>query len=68
MQRPKRMRLRGPAPRLPDELTHMTLRRKSPLNEWQQIGLRFLLMFALLGSIITVVTGTVSARMRGSRG
>ena len=54
MQRPKRMRLRAPTPRLPDELTHMTLRRKSPLNEWQQIGLRFLLMFALLGFIVVV--------------
>ena len=54
MQRPKRMKLRAPAPKLPDELTHMTLRRKSPLNEWQQIGLRFVLMFVLLGFIVGV--------------
>lgn len=54
MQRPKRMRLRAPTPKLPDELMHMTLRRKSPLNEWQQIGLRFVLMFVLLGFIVGV--------------
>ena len=54
MQRPKRMKLRAPTPKLPDELTHMTLRRKSPLNEWQQIGLRFALMFVLLGFIVGV--------------
>ena len=32
----------------------MTLRRKSALSEWQQIGLRFLLMFVLLAFIVTI--------------
>lgn len=40
--------------RSPDDLRHMTLRRQSALNEWQQIALRFLLMFVLLGFILSV--------------
>ena len=54
MQQPKRIRVKAPKARLPDEITHMTLRRKSALNEWQQIGLRFALMFALLAFIVGV--------------
>jgi voltage-gated potassium channel len=38
--------------RLPEDLRHMTLRRKPALNEWQQIGLRILLMFAMLAFIV----------------
>ena len=52
MQRPKRIKVRPPGTRLPDEITHMTLRRKSALNEWQQIGLRVLMLLALLAFII----------------
>lgn len=40
--------------RLPEELRHMTLRRKSALNEWQEIGVRLLLMFVLLAFIVGV--------------
>src|SRR5687768_11025487 len=52
MQQPKRKKLRPPTPRLPDDLAHMTLRRKSALNEWQQIGVRILLMMGALTFII----------------
>ena len=45
MKRPRRIKIRPSASRLPDEIAHMTLRRKSTLNEWQQIGVRALLMF-----------------------
>ena len=44
--------MRRRPPRLPDELAHMTLRRKPALNELQQIGLRVLLMFGLLAFIV----------------
>ena len=54
MQQPKRIKVRTPRSRPPEEFTHMTLRRKSALNEWQQIGLRALLMFVLLGFIVAV--------------
>jgi voltage-gated potassium channel len=37
---------------LPDEIAHMTLRRKSTFNEWQQVGIRVLLMFAMLVFIV----------------
>ena len=40
--------------RLHEDLRHMTLRRKSALNEWQQIGLRALLLLALLAFIVAV--------------
>lgn len=53
MQRPRRIRVRPPANRPADELTHMTLRRKSKLNEWQQIAVRAMLMFGLLTLIVT---------------
>ena len=52
MQRPRRVKLRPPISRLPDEIAHMTLRRKASLNEWQQVGVRILLMFVLLILII----------------
>jgi voltage-gated potassium channel len=52
MQRPKRIRVRPPVTRPPDEFVHMTLRRKSTLNEWQQIAVRALLMFVLLALIV----------------
>jgi voltage-gated potassium channel len=52
MQRPKRIKLRAPTTRLPDDLAHMTLRRKPALNEVQQIGVRVLLMLAALTFII----------------
>ena len=54
MQQPKRIKVRAPRTRPADEITHMTLRRKSALNEWQQIGVRALLMFVLLGFIVAV--------------
>ncbi|HVM23204.1 MAG TPA: potassium channel family protein [Sphingomicrobium sp.] len=38
--------------RQPEDLRHMTLRRRSALNEWQQVGLRVLLLLALLAFII----------------
>ena len=44
--------MRRRPPRLPDELAHMTLRRKPALNELQQIGLRVLLMFGMLAFIV----------------
>lgn len=52
MQQPRRKKVRAPTPRLPDDLAHMTLRRKSALNEWQQIGVRVLLMLGALAFII----------------
>ena len=52
MQQPKRKTARPPTPRLPEDLAHMTLRRKSALSDWQQIGLRILLMFVLLVFIV----------------
>ncbi|HET9397410.1 MAG TPA: potassium channel family protein [Sphingomicrobium sp.] len=54
MQQPKRIKVRPARSRPPDEITHMTLRRKSALNEWQQIGLRALLMLVLLAFIVGV--------------
>ena len=44
--------MRRRAPRLPDELAHMTLRRKPVFSELQQIGIRILLMFGLLAFIV----------------
>jgi voltage-gated potassium channel len=52
MQRPRRVRIRPLVSRLPDEIAHMTLRRKSTFNEWQQVGIRVLLMFAMLVFIV----------------
>ena len=39
---------------LPDDLRHMTLRRRSALNEWQQVGLRAVLLLVLLSFIVAV--------------
>lgn len=52
MQPPRKKNIRAPTPRLPEDLAHMTLRRKSALNEVQQIGVRVLLMMAALAFII----------------
>jgi voltage-gated potassium channel len=38
----------------PDDLRHMTLRRRSPLSDWTQFWIRMALLFALLAFIIGV--------------
>ena len=38
----------------PEDLRHMTLRRRSPISEWSQFGIRMVLLLALLVFIVGV--------------